>query len=118
MDFFEDVITKARDVLDSAYDTTEKVVTVQKQKMELSSMKKALSKRYEAFGRAVITEVEEGEEIPEKAWSLIEDIRSREEAYAEAKDKLDMASGKNFCSVCNTANSQKAHYCSNCGAEL
>ena len=118
MEFLDDVLVKAKDVLESACRGTEKAVSVGKQKMDISSMKTALSRRYEALGRAVIEPLESGEDFPEEVGAIIEDIRNREEALLLAQEKLSETSGKDYCPSCGKVNPPKANFCSSCGEKL
>ncbi|MBR6694564.1 MAG: zinc ribbon domain-containing protein [Clostridia bacterium] len=118
MEFLDDVLVKAKDVFESACRTTEKAVNVGKQKIDISSMKTALAKRYEALGRAVIEPLEEGEDLPDEVADIIEDIRVREEALQSAQEKLSDISGKDYCPACGKSNPAGARFCNGCGEKL
>lgn len=118
MEFLDDVLNKARDVFDSAYKKTEQVVINGKQKMDISSMRTAIAKRYEKLGREVAGELEEAEDLPENIASLIEDIRNREELLRIAEEELSQTGGKRACAICGAKNRSGAKFCNNCGAEL
>ncbi len=118
MEFLDDVLNKAKDVFYTAYRKTEKAVSISKQKMDISSMRTAIAKRYEKLGREVITELDGADELPSNIASLIEDIRSREELLRLAEEQLGQEAGKFACSACGSKNRSGAKFCNNCGAEL
>ncbi len=114
MDFFDDVLNKTRDALDVAYKKTEQAVMTGKQKMDISSMRSAITKRYEALGREIISEIEDSNELPKNIEAIVKDIRKREEILRLAESEL----GKATCSLCGAKNTTSAKFCTNCGAQM
>ena len=115
MEFFEDAINKAKGAFDVAYKKTSEVVSVQRQKIDVATMKTKLSKEYELLGKLVIDAVENGTEISEGARIKVKEIRAREAEIEAAKDEILRAQGKKFCPNCGASNVREAHFCYACG---
>ncbi len=118
MEFLDDVLNKARGVLDSAYKKTEKAVNVSKQKMDISSMRQAIARRYEKLGREVIKEFDDETDLPAEIASIVADIREREQILKLAEEELGESSGKTACPSCGIKNRAGAKFCNGCGAAL
>ncbi len=115
MEFFETAVNKARDVLDAAYKKTEEVVSVQKQKYDIASMKSKLNKDFEAFGRACLEFVSNDGEVTSEAKFLASEILRKQDEIAVAQAELDKTRGKKLCEKCGFPNISEAHYCAACG---
>lgn len=115
MEFFENAVNKARDVLDAAYKKTEEVVSVQKQKYDIASMKSKLNKDFEAFGRACLDFVSNDGEITSEAKFLASEILRKQAEIDAAQAELDKTQGKKLCEKCGFPNISEAHYCAACG---
>ena len=94
MEFFENAVNKARDVLDAAYKKTEEVVSVQKQKYDIASMKSKLNKDFEAFGRACLDFVSNDGEVTSEAKFLASEILRKQAEIDAAQAELDKTQGK------------------------
>lgn len=118
MEILNDVLNKARDVLDTAYKKTEKAVNVSKQKMDISSMRQAIARRYEKLGREVIKEFDDVTDLPDNIAAIVSDIREREQILRLAEEELGESSGKAACRSCGAKNRAGAKFCNSCGAPL
>lgn len=115
MEFFEDAISKAKGAFDVAYKKTSEVISVQRQKIDVATMKTKLSKEYELLGKLVIDAVENGTDIPEGAKIKVKEIRAREVEIEAANDEILKTQGKKFCPNCGASNVHEAHFCYACG---
>ena len=115
MDFLENAVNKARDVFDAACKKTGEVVSVQKQKYDIASLKSKLNKDFEAFGRACLSFVVNGEEVSSEARFLATEIVRKQEELEAAQQELERAQGKKLCPNCGYPNTTESHYCAACG---
>ncbi len=118
MEFFDEVVNKAKEAFDVASKKTNEVVSVQKLKFEAASMESKLSKDFETLGRLVFdgqqNHVDHGDSIA----ALIEEIRVKQEKLASLKDQILKMKGKTLCAHCGAALQTGAMYCSFCGASV
>lgn len=115
MEFFDDVINKTRDAIDVAYKKTNEVVSIQKQKLDISSMESKLSKTFTELGKVCFDFISEEKEVTEEAKLIVKEIAKKQAEIDEAKAQVSRAQGKKFCKKCGIANVSEAHFCFACG---
>ena len=116
MSIFDDTVVKAKEVWDIAGKKTNDIITVQKLKMSIASLKSQLSKMYESLGRLCSDSLTGPPSV-----SMLELMSEIEERIAEIKQlekKLALLRGEKICSACGTKNMSDASYCYNCGNKL
>lgn len=117
MGVFEDTITKAKELIGQAGKATEELIDVQKLKLELSSLKSAMTKNFQALGEAVYSAEKDGEDNAEKRTSIIADIAEQKCKIANLEKEIALAKGQKICD-CGALNIADAKYCINCGKEI
>ena len=117
MGFFEETITKAKEIVGETGKIAEDVISLQKLKLKLSSKKSELRKNYELLGQYVYKEKVENEDNTEATSSLIEIIKGLKDEINTLNTEIAMAKGGKLCS-CGATNKDTAQFCSNCGKEL
>ena len=118
MDFFEDVVSTAKDTFSAVCKKTEEVVSIQKMKINISSMESKLSKDYEALGRYCLDAVLASDASDEPAKALAEEIVKRREDIKLAKKALATAQGKAVCPKCGKEIASGTPFCPECGNNL
>ena len=116
MSIFDETVVKAKEVLDIAGKKTNDIISVQKIKMSIASLKSQLSKMYEALGRLCC---DNGTETP--SVNMLELMSEIEERIAEVKSlekKLAALRGEKICTTCGTKNTSESLYCNKCGSKL
>ncbi len=88
MDFFENAVSKAKDVFDVACKKTEEVVNTGKVKLEIATLENKLSKDFEALGRIYFEQIKETDCVDE-VHSLKCAIFEKQEKIANLKEELD-----------------------------
>lgn len=118
MGFFEDTVVKAKDVFDVAAKKTNEIVEVQKLKINLSKVNSELSKDFETLGRLAFENITESDEIKEEYKPIVESIKESMKKIDDIQAQIDEQKKIKICKECNTANTENALYCSNCGKKL
>ncbi len=118
MDFFDEVLVKAKDMFDIAKNKTEEAVTIGKQKFDIASMESRLNKSYNALGRLCFETYKSDENISDELKALINEIESEIEAIELAKAQIVKIKSNRFCAHCGEAVTEAAVFCAHCGEKL
>ena len=116
MGFFEDTITKAREIIDETGKLGTEVIEIQKLKFEASSLKSSIKKSYEILGKYTYLSVSNEEDNGESITKLCEEITEKLNNLETLQQKIALAKGDNICS-CGAVNKAGAKYCSSCGKQ-
>lgn len=117
MGFFEDTITKAKEILGETGKATEEVITIQKLKFEQASLKSAINKNYEKLGRLSFDSAVNEADNSEKITELIEEIKKQNVEFKDYELKIATAKKERICE-CGAINGIDSKYCKICGKEL
>lgn len=118
MDFLDNAIIKAKEAIDVVSKKTEEIVTVEKQKFDINSLKSKLQKDYAKLGKYYYGKIADSDELDSEEKALVDSINDKLEAIAKLEADIANAKGKRFCPSCNSAVDEKAKFCNNCGAKL
>lgn len=91
MDFFDNAINKAKDALDVACRKTDEIVTAQKQKFDIASLKNKRAKDFEKLGSVYFKKIANSEIEDEEIKSLVEEIKQKNKQIKELYDELEAA---------------------------
>ena len=118
MGFFDDALNKTKEVLDVAYKKTEEVVTTEKQKFDVSTIKSKREKDYAALGKLYFEQIKDSEELSEEIKALVSAIKDKNENIERLNKEIQDAKNKRICPECSAAIDKNSVYCSCCGAKL
>lgn len=118
MTTFEDVVSKAKTVAETAGKKTSDFIEATKLKVQAAEIEKDIASMLEGLGRLVYDAHKAGEDVS----ALIEDCSSkldeRQAQLAELREKIDEFKNKVRCRRCGAANAEDAVYCKHCGGKL
>ena len=90
MGFLDDAIIKTKEVLDVACKKTDEIVTVEKQKFNIASLKSKREKYYAKLGKIYFEIIKENpEDQSEEVCSLVDDICNKNDEIARLNDEID-----------------------------
>lgn len=118
MEFLDNTLENAKEVLDTVSKKAKETVNLQKKRMEVASLKRSLSKKYEAFGRAVYPIYRANGETDEAVDLLAEQLEQTEQQLEEAAKELAIMQKKVICPACGQAVTRDSKFCNHCGAQL
>ncbi len=118
MDFLNDVVDKAKEVIDVTAKKTGEVVTAQKQKFDIASIESRRAKDFSALGELYYNKVKAGLSPENGTESIIAAIDEKNDKIRALKDELNAAKSKRFCPKCGVAVDDTAKYCNACGEQL
>lgn len=118
MDFFDNAVSKAKEVFDVAYKKTEAAVNTGKQKFDVASIENKLAKDYEKLGAIYYNMIKDSDELDDETRELKLAINEKCEKIAKIKEEINNAKNKRLCPSCGIAVDKASAFCSSCGAKL
>ena len=118
MEFFDDAVNKAKEAIDVACKKTNEVVTVQKQKFDISALETKRTKDFQVLGEIYYNKIKSGEAEDGGAAELVASIDAKNERIRESRDEINNIKNKRICPKCGTAVDKCSNYCNACGAKL
>lgn len=118
MGFLEDAISKTKEVLDVACKKTDEVVTVEKQKFNIASLKSKREKDYADLGRIYFELVKNETELEDNTRNIVDAIIEKNEEIARLNEDIQSIKNKRVCSYCGASVDMNSIYCNSCGKKL
>lgn len=118
MDFFDDVVNKAKEAIDVASKKTGEVVNTQKQKFDIASLENKRAKDFAVLGEIYYNKIKDGEAQDENISELVLSIKEKSEKIEKLKEEVNSAKNKRICPKCGAAIEQTSNYCNACGEKL
>ena len=118
MDFFDDMLSKAKDAIDVASKKTGEVVNTQKQKFDIASLESKRAKDFAVLGEINYNKIKDGEALDENISELALAIKEKSDKIDALKAEINSAKNKRICPKCGAAIDQISNYCNACGEKL
>ena len=118
MDFFDDMVNKAKEAIDVASKKTGEVVKTQKQKFDIDSLESKRAKDFAVLGEIYYNKIKDGAVEDENVSELVLAIKEKSEKIEKLKAEVNSAKNKRICPKCGAAIEQTSNYCNACGAKL
>ena len=118
MDFFDDMVNKAKEAIDVASKKTGEVVNTQKQKFDIASLESKRAKDYAVLGEIYYNKIKDGAVEDENVSELVLAIKEKSEKIEKLKAEVNSAKNKRICPKSGAAIEQTSNYCNACGAKL
>ncbi|MGN0451857.1 MAG: zinc-ribbon domain-containing protein [Acutalibacteraceae bacterium] len=118
MDFFDDMVNKAKEAIDVASKKTGEVVNTQKQKFDIASLESKRAKDYAVLGEIYYNKIKDGAVEDENVSELVLAIKEKSEKIEKLKAEVNSAKNKRICPKCGAAIELTSNYCNACGAKL
>ena len=115
---WESVVSKAKELTESAARKATDIADLAKLKLELADNENAIKTTYEAIGRLTYQAARDGSEDNDTLAELMKQVDELTVVNAELIDKIDRNRNRKTCSACGTANEESASYCKHCGNSL
>lgn len=118
MDFFDELLDKARVAFDVAVKATEDVVDTGKQKFNIASLESKISKDYKTLGEAFYAFKKNGEIDDAAVDELILSIDEKLLKIEEIKEEIRNSKADRVCANCGAAIEENTIFCPFCGQKL
>ncbi len=118
MDFLDNAINKTKEVFDVACKKTSKIVTVEKQKIDVIALESKCDKDYCALGKIWFEQIKNSDNIPSEAKALVESIAEKKKKIDGLNTEILNSKSKRFCPVCGAAVEKSSAFCGRCGSNI
>ncbi|MBQ8267590.1 MAG: hypothetical protein IJZ21_04315, partial [Clostridia bacterium] len=118
MGFLDDAINKTKEVFDVACKKTDEVVTIEKQKFNIASLKSKREKDYADLGKIYYELVKDSTDLNDEIRNLVDAIREKDEEIARLNEDIQSIKNKRVCPECNANIDVNSSYCNSCGTKL
>ena len=118
MEFFDDAVNKAKEAIDVACKKTNEVVTVQKQKFDISALESKIAKDFQVLGEIYYNKIKDSAADDENVSELVLSIKEKSDKIDKLKAEINSVKNKRICPKCGAAIEQTSNYCNACGAKL
>lgn len=118
MGFFEDAISKTKEVFNVACQKTGEIVTTEKQKFSVTSLKSKREKDFADLGRIYFDMVKDADDIDDETRNLVDAIIEKNEEIARLNDDIQNTKNKLICPYCGANIDMKSSFCNICGKKL
>ena len=118
MDFFDDMVSKAKEAIDVASKKTGEVVNTQKQKFDIASLESKRAKDFTVLGEIYYNKIKDGEIGDQNISELVLSIKEKSDKIDKLKAEINSAKNKRICPKCGAAIEQTSNYCNACGEKL
>ncbi len=118
MGFLDDAINKTKEVFDVACQKTGEVVSVEKLKFNVASLKSKREKDYTDLGKIYFELVKDNTDLDDNTRNLVDAIREKNEEIVRLNIDIQNAKNKVYCPSCGAGVAENSSYCNSCGAKL
>ena len=118
MGFLDDAINKTKEAFDVVCKKTDEVVTVEKQKFNIASLKSKREKDYAVLGKIYFELVKDSADLEDDTRNLVDAITEKNEEIARLNEDIQNVKNKRVCPNCNANIDINSSYCNNCGQKL
>ncbi|MBR7071887.1 MAG: hypothetical protein IKI29_07010 [Clostridia bacterium] len=115
-DFFDQALLKAKEAFDVARKKTTDVVSIQRQRFEVTSLTAKMEKDYAELGEIFFEQIKDSEDMPENVRLLVEAIQEKIQRISELNLEIAQTKNKKVCPDCQGFSENNARFCSHCGA--
>ena len=118
MEFFENAITKAKEVFDVACKKTGEVVTVQKQKIDIATIESKRNKDFLTLGKLYYKNIKDTEIEDKEIAALVEAINEKNAQIKQINEDIKETKNMKICPNCESFVKDEDIFCSVCGEKL
>ena len=118
MDFIDNAVVKAKEVIDVACKKTNQIVNTQKQKIDVTGLENKLNKDYQRLGAIYFEEIKDSEIENCEIRELVDAIKAKKEKINKLKEEIIAAKKKRICASCGAAIDKNSVFCNLCGVKL
>lgn len=118
MTTFDDVVSKAKNVAETAGKKTSDFIEVTRLKIEAAEIEKDISSILEGLGRLIYDGRKQEQDVTSLVDDCIAKVDERNADLEKVRAKIDVYKNLIRCKNCGEMNSEDAVYCKKCGAKV
>lgn len=115
---FEDVVTRVKDVAETAVNKTGEWVEIGKVKLRIAELRREIATANEGLGRLVYDSRRSGEPVDDMIDACVEHIAELTAAMEALEEKIMDTKNVVRCKSCGSLNEASAVFCNQCAAKL
>ena len=116
--FFDNAFDRAKAALEAAYKKTGEIVTIEKLRFNLTTLKSKRSKNYALLGKIYFGKIENSDDLSEKEAELVAALKDLNSKIDETVNEINYLKAKRVCPACGAGIDDKSVYCNFCGAKV
>ena len=118
MEFFDDAVNKTKEVFETVSKKTGEVITTEKHKFNIASIKTKRDKDFIALGKIYFEMIKDDDSVGEEVKSLTENIKSKSAEIERLAGEIQNTKNKLICPKCGANIDKNSLYCNICGAKI
>lgn len=118
MENIDQVIVKTKELFDVACQRAGEVVSVEKQKFGIASLKSKREKDYAELGKIYYELLKDSSDLNDEVRNLIDAITEKTEEIARLYEDIKAIKNKAICPNCNAKIDTNSVYCNSCGIKV
>lgn len=118
MGFFDNAINKTKEVLDVACKKTGEVVSVEKQKYNVSALKSKREKDFADLGKIYYELVKDQTDLTDEVRNLVDAISEKNDEIDRLNEDIQNSKNKRICPNCRANIDINSTFCNSCGAKV
>ena len=118
MGFFDNAINKTKEVLDVACKKTGEVVSVEKQKYNVSALKSKREKDFADLGKIYYELVKDQTDLTDEVRNLVDAISEKNDEIDRLNEDIQNSKNKRICPNCGANIDIYSTFCNSCGAKV
>lgn len=115
---FEDVVSRVKDVAESAGRKTGELVELGKIKLKIADLRREVAGAHEGLGRLVYDSRKSGEQVDDMVDACIDHITTLNAEIEDLEERIMNSKNVVRCSSCSAFNESTAAFCNQCGTKL
>ena len=117
-DFFDNAFDKAKNAFEVAYKKTGEVLSAEKIKFGISSLKTKREKLYAKLGKNYFDSLTETASLSDENKALYDEIVEINTKIEDLSNELNFVKSNRLCPNCGAVIDENAVFCSKCGAKI
>ncbi len=118
MAMFEDVVSRVKDVAETAGRKTGELVELGKIKLKIADLRREIASAHEGLGRLVYDSRRSGEDVEDMVEACVAHIGELTAEMEDLEEKVMESKNVVRCAACGALNENTALFCNQCGAKL
>ena len=117
-DFFDNAFDKAKNAFEVAYKKTGEVLSAEKIKFGISSLKTKREKLYAKLGKNYFDSLTETADLGDENKAIYDEIVQINTKIEDLSNELNFVKSNRLCPSCGAVIDENAVFCSKCGAKI
>ncbi|MBR5540203.1 MAG: hypothetical protein IKU56_02360 [Clostridia bacterium] len=115
---FEDVVSRVKDVAETAGRKTGELVELGKMKLKIADLRREIAGAHEGLGRLMYDSRKSGEPVDDMVDACIDHISALHAEIDELEERIMDSKNVVRCHGCGAFNENTAVFCNQCGAKI